>query len=109
MAKATLRIAKTASQPNSVSYKVLADRFPAFRAQWEQLFMQQMVFFCGDELLERLSQGSEDVREETVKFFTDPKIFSETCAVMCQELYDFLCLEGFLDLPVDWRVSASEG
>ena len=109
MAKATLRIAKTASQPNSVSYKVLADRFPAFRAQWEQLFMQQMVFFCGDELLERLSQGSEDVREETVKFFTDPHIFSETCAVMCQELYDFLCLEGFLDLPVDWRVSASEG
>ncbi|HEX7453325.1 MAG TPA: hypothetical protein VF294_13615, partial [Polyangiaceae bacterium] len=103
MAKATLRIAKTASQPNSVSYKVLADRFPAFRAQWEQLFMQQMVFFCGDELLERLSQGSEDVREETVKFFTDPHIFSETCAVMCQELYDFLCLEGFLDLPVDWR------
>jgi hypothetical protein len=106
MAKATLRVAKTASQANSVSYKVLADRFPAFRAQWEQLFMQQMVFFCGDELLERLNQGSEDVREETVKFFTDPHIFSETCAVMCQELYDFLCLEGFLDLPVDWRVSS---
>ena len=106
MAKATLRVAKTASQPNSVSYKVLSDRFPAFRAQWEQLFMQQMVFFCGDELIERLGQGSEEVREETVKFFTDPHIFSETCAVMCQELYDFLCLEGFLDLPVDWRVSA---
>ncbi|HEX3850042.1 MAG TPA: hypothetical protein VHW01_03695, partial [Polyangiaceae bacterium] len=61
---------------------------------------------AGDELLERLSQSNEDVRGETVKFFTDPHIFSETCAVMCQELYDFLCLEGFLDLPVDWRVSA---
>ena len=106
MAKMTLRVAKTASQSNSVSYKVLADRFPAFRAQWEQLFMQQMVFFCGDELLERLTQDSQDFREETIKFFTDPHIFSETCAVMCQELYDFLCLEGFLDLPVDWRVSA---
>jgi hypothetical protein len=68
-----------------------------------------MVFFAGDELLERLTQRQEDnqdFRDETVKFFTDPHIFSETCAVMCQELYDFLCLEGFLDLPVDWRVSA---
>ena len=106
MAKLTLRVAKTAAQANSVSYKILADRFPAFRAQWEQLFMQQMVYFCGDELLERLAQTNEEVRDETVKFFTDPHIFSETCAVMCQELYDFLCLEGFLDLPVDWRVSA---
>ncbi len=105
MAKLTLKVAKTATQANSVSYKVLADRFPAFRAQWEQLFMQQMVYFCGDELLERLTQGDETVREETIKFFTDPHIFSETCAVMCQELYDFLCLEGFLDLPVDWRAS----
>lgn len=105
MAQVTLRVAKTAQQPNSVSYKVLADRFPAFRAQWEQLFMQQMVFFCGDELLERFSREVQEFREETSKFFTDPHIFSETCAVMCQELYDFLCLEGFLDLPVDWRVS----
>jgi hypothetical protein len=45
-----------------------------------------------------------------VKFFTDPHVFSETCAVVCEQLYDFLCLEGFLDLPVDWRVSLnSEG
>jgi len=107
MAKVTLRVAKTAHQPNSVSYKVLVDRFPAFRSEWERVFMQQMVFYCGDELLERLSQSSEELQEETVKFFTDPHMFSETCAVMCQELYDFLCLEGFLDLPVDWRVSLS--
>jgi hypothetical protein len=105
LAKVTLRVAKTASQPSSVGYKVLVDRFPAFRAEWEQLFMQQMVFFCGDELLERLTQANEEFRDETVKFFTDPHIFSETCAVMCSELYDFLCLEGFLDLPVDWRVT----
>ncbi|MET0790237.1 MAG: hypothetical protein ABW061_01835 [Polyangiaceae bacterium] len=110
MAKISLRVAKTAQQANSVSYKILADRFPAFREQWEQLFMQQMVFFAGDELLERLTQDAQDnqtLREETVKFFTDPHIFSETVAVMCQELYDFLCLEGFLDLPVDWRASVS--
>jgi hypothetical protein len=105
MAKVTIRVCKAARRPNSVGYKVLSDAFSDFRAEWERLFMQQMVFFCGDELLEKLTQGSEAFQEETVKFFTDPHIFSETCEVVCEQLYDFLCLEGFLDLPVDWRVS----
>jgi hypothetical protein len=105
MGKVTIRVCKSARRPSSVGYKVLADAFGDFRAEWERLFMQQMVFFCGDELLERLTQGSEAFQEETVKFFTDPHVFSETCAVVCEQLYDFLCLEGFLDLPVDWRVS----
>ena len=105
MGKVTIRVCKSARRPNSVGYKVLADAFGDFRAEWERLFMQQMVFFCGDELLERLTQSSEEFQEETVKFFTDPHVFSETCAVVCEQLYDFLCLEGFLDLPVDWRVS----
>lgn len=105
MGKVTIRVSKAARRPNSVGYKVLADCFGDFRAEWERLFMQQMVFFCGDELLERLTQSSEALQEETVKFFTDPHVFSETCEVVCEQLYDFLCLEGFLDLPVDWRVS----
>jgi hypothetical protein len=105
MAKVTIRVSKTARRKNSVGYKVLAEAFADFRAEWERLFMQQMVFFCGDELLERLTQENEAFQEETVKFFTDPHVFSETCAVVCEQLYDFLCLEGFLDLPVDWRVS----
>ena len=105
MGKVTIRVAKSARRPNSVGYKVLSDAFGDFRAEWERLFMQQMVFFCGDELLERLTQSSEEFQEETVKFFTDPHVFSETCEVVCEQLYDFLCLEGFLDLPVDWRVS----
>jgi hypothetical protein len=107
MGKVTIRVSKAARRPNSVSYKVLSDAFGDFRAEWERLFMQQMVFFCGDELLEKLTQGSEAFQEETVKFFTDPHVFSETCEVVCEQLYDFLCLEGFLDLPVDWRVSMS--
>jgi hypothetical protein len=107
LAKVTLRVAKTAQQPNSVGYKVLVDRFPAFRQEWERVFMQQMVFFCGDELVERLTQADQEFRDETIKFFTDPHMFSESCDVMCQELYDLLCLEGFLDLPVDWRVTLS--
>jgi hypothetical protein len=105
MAKVTIRVSKAGRRPSSVGYKVLSDAFGDFRAEWERLFMQQMVFFCGDELLERLTQGGEAFQDETVKFFTDPHVFSETCAVVCEQLYDFLCLEGFLDLPVDWRVS----
>jgi hypothetical protein len=69
--------------------------------------MQQMVNFCGDELIGRLTQTEEAFLDETVKFFTDPHIFSETCEVICAHLYDFLCLEGFLDLPVDWRMKVS--
>ena len=105
MARLTIRSAQTAERPNSVPYKVLADAFPEFRKEWERLLMQQMVHFCEDELMVRLGQDGEEVREETVKFFTDPHIFSETCAVLCDSLYDFLCLEGFLDLPIQWRAT----
>jgi hypothetical protein len=109
MAKIVIRKARTAHQPNSVGYKVLPDRFQPFREEWERLLMQQMVNYCGDELLDKLSPGADDVHEETVRFFTDPHVYSETCEVVCDALYDFLCLEGFLDLPVDWRVKISRG
>jgi hypothetical protein len=108
LGKVAIRVSKSARRPTSVGYKVQADAFGDFRAEWERLFMQQMVFFCGDELLERLTQqgeSGEGFQEATLKFFTDPHVFSETCGVVCEALYDFLCVEGFLDLPVDWRVS----
>jgi hypothetical protein len=104
MARVTIRNAGSAHQANSVGYKVLPDNFPRFRQEWERIFMQQMVHFAGDELLLRLTKDDQQFQEETVKFFTDPHVFSETCLVLCDALYDFLCLEGFLDLPVDWRV-----
>ena len=104
IARIVIRNARTASQSNSLSYKVQPDRFQAFREEWERLLMQQMVNYCGDELLGLLTEGEERFREETIKFFTDPQLFSETCEVVCDALYDFLCLEGFLDLPLDWRV-----
>jgi hypothetical protein len=105
MARNTIRAAQTAHQPDSVPYKVLADRFGAFRAEWERQLMEQMVFYCGDELVARLADSGEEFLEETIKFFSDPHIFSETCQVLCEGVYDFLCNEGFLDLPVNWRVS----
>jgi hypothetical protein len=107
IAKVTIRVCKSARRPSSIGHKVLSDAFGDFRAEWERLFMQQMVFFCGDELLERLTREGDALPDASVKFFSDPRVFSETCAVVCEALYDFLCLEGFLDLPVDWRASLS--
>ncbi|MEZ4226321.1 MAG: hypothetical protein R3B13_35580 [Polyangiaceae bacterium] len=108
MARVTIRAAATAHQPGAVSYKVLSDHFPAFRREWERLLMQQMVHFCGDQLMAKLTESEQSFHEETMRFFTDPHIFSETCEVLCDALYDFLCLEGFLDLPVNWRVKLSK-
>src|SRR5262245_6886113 len=46
MAKNTIRSANTARRPNSIGYKVLADAFPDFRANWERVFMEQMINCC---------------------------------------------------------------
>ncbi len=104
LAKLTVRAAKTAHHESSVGYKVNVDAFPDFRHQWERLLMEQLVNYCGDELLAQLKSLDSSVRDETVKFFTDPHVFSETGQVLCDHLYDYLCLEGFLELPLDWRV-----
>jgi hypothetical protein len=108
MAKNTIRAAATATQPASVGHKILADQFPAFRVEWERVFMEQMVNFCGDELAARLAQEGRAFRDETVRFFSDPHVYSESAEVVCHELYDFLCLEGFVDLPVNWRVASED-
>jgi hypothetical protein len=104
MARVTIRSAGTAQDPSSVVYKVLDHQFPKFRAHWERIFVEQMVNFCPDELMARLTEGGEEFQEETIRFFTDPHIYSETAEGVCDGIYDYLCLEGFLDLPVDWRV-----
>jgi hypothetical protein len=108
IAKLTIRTARTAARPGSVGYKVQADAFDAFRSEWERLLMEQMVNYCGDTLMARLGEEEEQFRDETIKFFTDPHVYSETCEVLCGGLYDFMCLEGFLDVSVDWRASLEQ-
>lgn len=103
MAKVTIARAGTATQPNSVPYKIRPDRFTAFRTEWERVLMTQMIHYCGDELIAQLNERVEAVHEQTLAFFNDPHVYSETCAVICSELYDRLCMEGFLDLPMNWR------
>lgn len=107
MARNTVRAAATARRPNSVGYKVLADAFPAFREQWERVFMEQMVNCCGDELVLRLTRAGSDFHDETLRFFSDPHVYSESAEVVCHELYDFLALEGFLDLPGDYELGGA--
>jgi hypothetical protein len=105
VAEHAIRESGVGRRASSVGYKVLADGFPSFRKEWENLFVAQLVEYAGDRLLEELTRKPEQsFRDETVAFFTDPHIFSETSIVLCDALYDFLCLEGFLDLPMDWRV-----
>ncbi len=103
MAKITIRNARTATQPFSVPYKVHPECFNQFRASWERVFMSQMINYCSDEFLARLDDEGDDVSDETISFFTDPHIFSETADVINRDLYDRLCMEGFLDLPMDWQ------
>ena len=109
MAELTILAARTAHHPDSLAYKIRAEFFPEFRREWERLFVEQMVFFCGDALLSEIERSGGEFREETVKFFTDPHMFSEACEVLCEEIYEFLCLEGFIDLPLDFRVARERG
>jgi hypothetical protein len=103
VARITIRNAQTATQSYSVPYKIHPERFNHFRTAWERVFMSQMINFCGDEFLARLDESEGEVSDETLKFFTDPHIFSATCDVINHDLYDRLCMEGFLDLPMDWH------
>lgn len=85
------------------SYKVTAEGFAKFRAAFERVFMVRLVSFAEDQLVIRLADTAGSAREETIQFITNPHVFSMICGEFCEALYEFLCNEGFLDLPSDWR------
>lgn len=86
----------------SYGYKVVADSFPRFRATFERRFMVRLVGFAEDELIRRLADTAGSERTETVKFVTNPEIFSMICGELATSTYEFLFSEGFLDLPPEW-------
>jgi len=94
----------SARLPDAVAYKVGAQGFQGFRAAWEKGFVHRLIAYCGEELVGRLEASDEEYLDETVRFFTDPRVFSETAEVLNDAFYDYLCQEGFLDLPLDWRL-----
>ncbi|AUX43274.1 hypothetical protein SOCE26_047180 [Sorangium cellulosum] len=85
------------------AYKVTSDAFPRFRAAFERHLMVTLVGFAEDELVAQLADTAGSERDETILFITDPHLFSMICGEVCEGLYEFLCNEGFLDLPPDWR------
>jgi hypothetical protein len=85
------------------AYKVGADAFPRFRAAFERRLMVRLVGFAEDQLIKKLADTAGPAREETVLFVTDPRVFSMIVGEISEGLYEFLCNEGFLDLPPDWR------
>lgn len=102
MAARVVRDART-FEGRAFAYKVTSEAFPRFRAAFERHLMVLLVGFAEDELVAQLADTAGAEREETILFITDPHLFSMICGEVCEGLYEFLCNEGFLDLPPDWR------
>lgn len=103
LSRTTIVKSKCARHADSVSYKIRTHCFAAVRSAFEAALVAEMIEFCTDRFLQELDQLESDVAEETAKFFTDPFVYSQTCMIVSGDIYDFLCLEGFLDIPPDWR------
>jgi hypothetical protein len=84
-------------------YKISSTAFGRFRQAFERRFLERLVPFVEDRMLERVRGGEQEFRQETLRFVADPHIFSDVCEVVCDAVYDMLYNDGFLDLPNDWR------
>jgi hypothetical protein len=102
-----VREARLADSGVCTGYKVSAEAFPAFRLAFEKNFLQRLVTFAEDGMLRSVRQGDGRFRAETIRFVAEPQIFTDVCELICDAVYDFLYNDGFLDLPVDWRVRLS--
>ena len=101
--------ARLADPRTGGGYKISASAFPTFRSVFERRFLQLLVPFVEDEMLTRVRGSKTEFRSETIRFVADPAIFSSTCEVVCEAIYDMLYNDGFLDLPSDWRARLSAG
>jgi hypothetical protein len=99
--------ARLADARVSAAYKISASAFGRFRQAFERRFMQRLVPFVEDQMLLRVRAGEDEFRQETIRLVADPLIFSDTCEVVCDAVYDMLYNDGFLDLPNDWRARLS--
>ena len=83
-------------------YKIVESAFARFRATFERRIMVRLVSFAEDELIRRLADTAGAAREDTIKFITNPEIFSMMVGEIARGAYEYLCNEGFLDLPPEW-------
>jgi hypothetical protein len=103
LARAVITDAGTATATNAVGYKVLHESFPKFRQAMERRFVGSLVRYSQQRIVKKLEASQDAFRDETIAFVQSPQIYSDVCAVICDAMYEFLCNEGFLDLPIDWR------
>ncbi len=101
LAKEVIEQSGTA-EGKSYGYKITTDAFPRFRTTFERRLMVRLVGFAEDELIRRLADTAGTTRVETIKFITDPQVFSMICGEISTGAYEFLFSEGFLDLPPEW-------
>jgi hypothetical protein len=87
-------------------YKIAQQAFPRFRSAFERRVMVRLVSFMEDELVRRLADTAAGTRQETIAFITNPEIFSMICGELSGGAYEYLCNEGFLDLPPEWHTAA---
>jgi len=90
----------------AVGYKIIQTSFAPFRVSFERRFISKLIGYVRDRVVYELDNSEETFREETLMFVRAPKIYSHICSLFCDAVYDFLCIEGFLDLPVDWRAKS---
>ncbi|MGH7270250.1 MAG: hypothetical protein ACREJ3_07435, partial [Polyangiaceae bacterium] len=101
------RLADSAGRSTATSaragYKITTEAFPRFRATFERKFLERLVTYVADGMLERVRGRETALRSETLRFVADPHIFTDACDLVCDAVYDHLHNDGFLDLPADWR------
>jgi hypothetical protein len=95
--------ARLADSRAQAGYKIGAEAFPRFRATFERKFLHRLVAYVEDGMLERVRSSPTEFRSETLRFVSDPQIFTDVCELVCDAIYDNLYNDGFLDLPPDWR------
>jgi hypothetical protein len=103
-----IRECQSAKVPGAVGYKVLHESFAPFRQSLERRFLSLLVSYVQTRLIDGLRKSEEGFREETIAFVQAPQIYSDVVTVICDSMYDFLCNEGFLDLPIDWRAESGD-
>ena len=103
IAEEVVRECGSAQLPTAMGYKVLHESFGPFRHSFERRFLSRLVSHVQHKLVKTLQQSEDSFRDETISFVQMPQVYSDICTLVCDCVYDFLCNEGFLDLPLDWR------
>lgn len=102
-ARAVVSESGCAKTKNAVGYKVLHESFGPFRQVFERKLMGHLVGYVQQRVIAQLQTSEQAFRNETIAFVQSPRLYSDIVSVASDALYEFLCNEGFLDLPIDWR------